>query len=331
MTQPRKIRWLIAHEPQELFVRTARAFSEELAKQCGDELEIEILTYNDYAKNYGEIEGLRSMQKYRADSEEEYEKGVDAFWNALYNSTIEMSQIQVYRVGCLDPDFLALDLPFLFEDHDHVQRVVEGPIGQSLCENLGKKTGVTGLAFTYSGGYRVVGSHKPIATLDELAKMKIAVTGSKLSLGSTIESMGGECVGVHGGLWHKHDPMVEEDCDAIETTYLRFDDVNGKHILKTNHSMFMTTIVVSNQFWNTLTESQQEAFRKAGLAASRKERNWSVEDAITFEEQAQERGVTIVNLSAEDQSLLKKKSQINYVNSKYLFSDGLVKAIREQK
>ena len=30
MTAPRKIRWLIAHQPQELFVRTARAFSEEL-------------------------------------------------------------------------------------------------------------------------------------------------------------------------------------------------------------------------------------------------------------------------------------------------------------
>lgn len=30
MKQPRKIRWLIAHQPQELFFRTARAFSEAL-------------------------------------------------------------------------------------------------------------------------------------------------------------------------------------------------------------------------------------------------------------------------------------------------------------
>jgi hypothetical protein len=50
MTQtPRKIRWLIAHQPQELFVRTARAFSEELNKHCAGELEVEILTCHSWS------------------------------------------------------------------------------------------------------------------------------------------------------------------------------------------------------------------------------------------------------------------------------------------
>jgi hypothetical protein len=330
MTQPRKIRWLIAHEPQELFVRTARAFSEELYKLCGDELEIEILTYADYVKNYGEIPGVEKMQ-HRSQSAEEFETGVNAFWDALFDSNVEMSQIQVYRVGLLDPDFLALDLPFLFDDHDHVQRVVEGPIGQELCKNLGEKTGVTGLAFTYSGGYRVVGSHKPITTLDDLTKMKVAIQGNPLSLATTLESLGGEYLISPAVLWHKNDPMLEEGCDAVETTYLRFDEINGKHILKTNHSMFMTTIVVSNKFWSSLTDIQQDAFKKAGLYASRKERQWSIQDANTFEDTAAKRGVTIVDMSSEDSDVLKKKAQLSYVNSKYYFSDGLVKAIRKEK
>lgn len=330
MKQPRKIRWLIAHQPQELFVRTAKAFSEELKKYCGDELEIEILTYPDYIAKYKEIPGLEKMVQRPDDIKTFNETGMNAFWNALYDSDVEMSQIQVVRVGDLSEDFLALDLPFLFEDHDHVQRVVEGPIGQKLCADLGKKSGVTGLAFTYSGGYRVVGSHKPIATLDELTKMKIAVQ-QHLSLGTTIEAMGGEYLLSYPNLWHKHDPMIEDGCDAVETTYLRFDEVNGKYILKTNHSMFMTTIVVSNKFWDSLTESQQDAFRKAGLAASRQERKWSIEDAKKFEESAAERGVSIVDMSDEDRALLKKKAQITYAKSKYYFSDGLVKGIREQK
>jgi len=330
MTNPRKVRWLIAHQPQELFVRTAKAFAAELKKQGDTELEIEILTYPDYVEKYHEIPGLEELVQRPEDLDTFEETGINSFWNALFNSEVEMSQIQVVRVGQLNNDFFALDLPFLFEDHDHVQRVVEGPTGQKLCKELGEKSGVTGLAFTYSGGYRVVGSHKPIASLDELSKMTIAVQ-QPLSLGTTIESMGGGYVASAPNLWHKYDPMLESECDAVETTYLRFNEVNGKHILKTNHSMFMTTIVVSNKFWNSLTETQQAAFRKAATAASRQEREWSIEDAAKFESQAVEKGITIIDMSDEETKLLKKKSQLTYAKSKFYFSDNLVKEIREQK
>jgi TRAP-type C4-dicarboxylate transport system substrate-binding protein len=145
MKQPRKIRWLIAHQPQELFVRTARAFSEELNKRCGDDLEIEILTYPEYQAKYHDIKGLEHMVQRPESLEDHEEKGMKAFWNALFDSQVEMSQIQIVRVGQLCNDFLALDLPFLFDDHDHVSRVLEGPIGRDLCDRLGKTSGVTGL------------------------------------------------------------------------------------------------------------------------------------------------------------------------------------------
>jgi TRAP-type transport system periplasmic protein len=328
MKQPRKIRWLIAHQPQELFVRTARAFSEELNKRCGDELEIEILTYPEYQAKYHDIVGLEHMVQRPESLEDHEEKGMKAFWNALFESEVEMSQIQIVRVGMLYKDFQALDLPFLFDDHDHVQRVVEGPIGQELCANLGKHSGVTGLGFTYSGGYRVVGSHEPITKLEDLRDKTIAVQ-QPLSLGVTLESMGGKYEWSAPNLWHKYDPMGPSgNCDAVETTYLRFNEINGKHILKTDHSMFMTSIVVSNKFWDSLTAEQQEIFRECAVHASRKERQWSIEDAEKFEREAEARGITITPMSDADRTELKKKSQLAYVKSKHYFSKDLVKNIR---
>jgi TRAP-type C4-dicarboxylate transport system substrate-binding protein len=330
MNQPRKIRWLIAHQPQELFVRTATAFAEELNKYCAGDLEIEILTYSDYVEKYNEIAGLENM-KHRGDDEETFEAGMTAFWNALFESQIEMSQMQVGRIAGLYYDFNALDLPFLFEDHDHVQRVVEGPVGQKLCAELGRKSGITGLAFTYSGGYRVIGSHDPICTLAELKNKCIAVQ-QPLSLGTTIEDMGGKYIVSGPGLWHKDDPIKSGKADVVETTYLRFNEINGKHVLKSNHSMFMTTIVVSNKFWATLTESQQDAFRKAGLAASRKERQWSIEDAAKFEADAVKNGVTIRDMSLADTEELKHKSQLTYVKSQKYFEDKeIVRQIVKQR
>jgi len=329
MKQTRKIKWLIAHHPQELFFRTARAFKEELAKYCGDELDIDILTYDDYKQKYQEISGLEEL-KFTINEAEDRRKGLDAYWNAMFDGQIEMSQMQVNNIGELSSDFWALDLPFMFEDHDHVQRVVEGPVGQKLCRELGEKSGVTGLAFTYSGGFRVIGSPEPICTLEDLLQKTVAV-GNQWSLGETLKDMGGKYMPTPIGLWWKQDPMIEGKAQAVETTYLRFDDLSGKHILKSNHSMFMTTIVVSNKFWTTLTADQQDGFRKAALAASRKEREWSVEDSVTYEATAQERGITITDMSEEDRAELKKHSQKAYFRFKYAFSDGLIKEIRAQK
>jgi TRAP-type C4-dicarboxylate transport system substrate-binding protein len=204
--------------------------------------------------------------------------------------------------------------------------VLEGPVGQELCATLGKKSGVTGLAFTYSGGYRVIGSNDPIAGIDELQGLRIVVQ-HPMTLGTTIESMGGQAIAVPPNLWRKYDLLSKGQADAVETTYLRFD---GKHVLKTNHSMFMTTIVVSNKFWDTLTESQQQAFQQAALVASRKEREWSIQDGETFEADAVKNGITITEISKEDQQALKKKSQLTYVKCKHYFSDKLVTRIRKR-
>jgi TRAP-type C4-dicarboxylate transport system substrate-binding protein len=323
MSKPRKIRWLIAHQPQDLFVRTARAFSEELNKTCAGELEVEILTYPEYREKYRAIPNLESLDR----DDVEIEDALASFWQALFDSDIEMSQIQVGTVGELYSDFHALDMPFIFDDHDHVSETLEGPVGQELCYNLGKRSGVTGLAFTYSGGYRVIGSNEPILTLDELKNKRILVQ-HPLTLGTTIESMGGKAIAVEPNLWKKYDLIGKGQADAVETTYLRFD---GKYVLKTNHSMFMTTIVISNKFWDSLTEQQQQAFRQAALAASRKEREWSVQDAETFEHNAQANGVTITEISEEDTSALKSKSQMTYVKTKYFFTPDLIKRIRQTR
>ena len=332
MKQTRKIRWLIAHHPQELFFRTARAFSEALKKYSDGEFEIDALTYDEYAEKYHAIPGLEEM-KHSPESDVVFnEVGMKAFWGALFDSEVEMSQIQVNRVADHYYDFNALDLPFLFEDHDHVKRVVEGPVGQKLCSELGRKSGITGVAFTYSGGYRVVGSHKPIATLDELSKMKIAVQ-QPLSLGTTLEDLGGGGSWIQSAPteWHHTDPL-KNGCDAVETTYLRFKEVNGNYVFKTNHSMFLTTILVSNKFWDSLTLANQEAFRQAALDASRQERQWSLDDAEKFEAEAKENGIVITDMSEDDTAALKRKSQLSWVKcQKYWEDKDIVKEIVKQR
>ena len=50
-------------------------------------------------------------------------------------------------------------ISFLFENHEHVNRVVEGPVGKELLAYVETKDPrVTGLSYTYSGGFMVIPS-----------------------------------------------------------------------------------------------------------------------------------------------------------------------------
>ncbi|WP_448886840.1 hypothetical protein, partial [Enterobacter hormaechei] len=86
--------------------------------------------------------------------------------------------------------------------------------------------------------------------------------------------------------------------------------------------------MVSNKLWDSLSEAHQQAFKQAALVASRKEREWSVQDAETFERNAVLNGVTITNISEQDTEELKHKSQVTYVKTKYFFTPDLIKRIR---
>jgi TRAP-type transport system periplasmic protein len=65
---------------------------------------------------------------------------------------------------------LALDLPFVFADHDHATRVFEGEVGEELLNKITETSNVRGMAFTYSGGFRNIVSNKAAKSLKDLSK-----------------------------------------------------------------------------------------------------------------------------------------------------------------
>jgi len=340
MTERRKIRWLIAHYPVYLFVRTAEVFKTELEKLCPGEFDLEIHTFKSYVAQYNKLNQLTLLAPPVATLEEpskgiaeeearevDHIKGVVPKWKAVFDGLkdgdFELSQTQVNIVGTyLRYDYSALDLPFLFNDHDHVTRVLDGEIGDGMGEKLAKDTDVRGLAFTYSGGYRVIGANHEITNLSDLAKTTFLTTTTpshvmfdELGTGAIDK---GEASPVDYG-------DIQQDGGAIETTYLRF---TGNHVLKTDHSMFLTTILTGNKFWDSLTPKQQEAFKIAAKNVAKIERIWSIDDAAKYEQDAESKGIKIVTISDEDKAKLRKAAKQSYTHiHKMKIDPKLVNAI----
>lgn len=318
--KPKKIKWIIAHLPEYLFIRTANEFKKQLDTKLPGQFEVEILRANEYVDKYKKHESLRSLMDLTADSQPAYKE----FFNAIESADIEMGQFQVDQIAThYNDQFNVFNMPFMFDSHAHVDRVVEGPIGTELNNSLESK-GLKGLAYTYSGGYRVFGSHKPI---DKLTDIKVVAT-SRTVLGETLKTALGAKITEQASYLSTKENLPNDETPVVEATYLRFND-KVKNIYKTNHSMFITDIVVSKKFWDTLTVEQQQAISEAAQDAGRTERKWSVEDAEQFEINAEKNGKKIKTITEKETELFRRNAQKMYVKYHWMFKDNLVTRIKK--
>jgi TRAP-type C4-dicarboxylate transport system substrate-binding protein len=79
-------------------------------------------------------------------------------------------------------------LPFLWQDYEHVHRVLDGRVGRVLEEDL-DKAGFKVLAWMDSWGYRNLVARKPVAAPSDLKGLKIRTIPTPLYI-ATLNTMG---------------------------------------------------------------------------------------------------------------------------------------------
>lgn len=302
-----KIKWLVAHEPEFLFVRTAEAFKRALERDGEYKVELTIITKKDFVEQYGnQLGNVMSM---------------------IESNEIQMTQTQVSVYGNLyHTDFNVLDMPFLFDNHAHAERVLNGEIGKKLCDELAEYSALTGLAFTYSGGWRIIGSNEPLTGIKDLEKCKIRVNKNPINF-HTMRAVGANPIKLIGSIQgYGYDRVESGELDAVESTYLRFE---GKSILKTEHSMFLTNVSINTEFLKSFDEETQNAIREATKEAAAIERIESIEDAAKFEAECINDGVTIYDMPEEDRVEFKNRCEAVYARWSTFFGEDLIKAIKE--
>ena len=318
MSQTRTIRWVLYHEPVDLFLRTAEAFSKEIARLTDGKINVEIYTISEFANKYKkgvEVEPMAWMQ----------------------SGDCEMSQIQINDIGSWhSPDFFALELPFLFRDHDHATRALEGPIGMSMLKGLQKNSPAHGLAFTYSGGYRCMAVDREIKTAEDLKGLTVITNKNPISI-ETAEAFGCIAVPVHIKDRHNENKLLDTNLNgnnAIETTLPRYEKEAKTpvhtYVSNTKHSMYLTSILIAKDFWNSLSTEEQGYIETAALASSRLERAWSVADAekiATSQEEQDKLGISYSEFSETERDKLKETVEPIYTKYRQFFTPDLVDGI----
>jgi TRAP-type C4-dicarboxylate transport system substrate-binding protein len=316
MKKSHQIKWILFHAPVEIFVRTAEAFAQEIGQLTDGRITIEVYKEEEYAKKFNE----------------------DVFVDPvvlLKSNAVQMSQIQTNWLGHINvTDFYALDMPFLFKSHDHCSRVLEGPIGESMLASIPEITqAMRGLAFTYSGGYRCIASREPITSVDGFHGISFAVRTNPV-LRDMAKAFGSDPA-VLDDLAIEGRKDMSRNHDVVQTTLPRYeaqiDSSVHPYVINTRHNMFLTTILVNEQFWQELDIEDQILMKKAAISASRQERQWSIDDAKKIETQAEEQkrlGIKeVLEFPETEREKLREMSKALYKKYDDVFSPGFLNSI----
>ena len=307
------VKWVLAHEPIELFIRAAKVFANEVNSRAPDALEIEVMTMSEYAEKYNN--GV-AVNKH-------------SLVDLLDSGAIEMSQTYTITLGKINKDFFALDLPFLFKDHDHASRVFEGTVGAELLDSLQATKKVKGLAFTYSGGFRIIPGNETVSRIEGLRDVKLRTSHSPVAI-ETFRTLGADVVPME--LEELSENLGSANVAVGESTYPRVyalgHDKVSRVINHTEHSLFLTSILIGTDFWNALSPELQTVVSESAKVAARYERAISIDDIASVQARAEADGIEVVKMSQEEKARFAEATKVVYNKFADYFTPGLVEKIQ---
>ncbi len=199
-------------------------------------------------------------------------KGEREMLESLQQGTIDIYVGSTGPVGNFSPSMNILDIPFMFRDGAHVDKVLDGPIGQALLADLGKSN-LVGLAFWENGFRNLTNSRQATKTPQDAKGLKIRVMENKVHLlafktaGLNPTPMAwGE---VYAALQQKVIDGQENPIAVIHSSKLY--EVQ-KYLALTGHVYSPAPIIVSKKTWDKMPAADQELFRKTALEVAQYQR-----------------------------------------------------------
>jgi len=207
---------------------------------------------------------------------------------------IDLNRTNVALIGNMVPAMNVLAMPFLFRSIEHLQKVLDGPIGSEILDSF-EPYGFVGLAFYDSGARSIYNSVRPVRSIADLKGLRLRVQQSK-QMSDMIKSLGADPVELPYG--QVLTGLATRLIDGAENNWPSFVTTDhykyaGYYSL-TDHTMSPEVLVMSKKAWASLSAEDQQIFRESALRSSRfmREKWRDLEDRSR--KQAEAAGVKIV-------------------------------------
>lgn len=224
-----------------VYTMGAQRFADFVKERSGGRLKVTIFPSGQLAK--GEREALEGLQQ----------------------GTIDMYVGSTGPVGNFAPAFQMLDVPFMFRDFAHVDKVLDGPTGKSILGELDRAQ-IKGLAFWENGFRNLTNSKHAVRQPNDVKDIKLRTMENKVhieawkSLGAAPTPMAwGE---VYGAL-QSH--VIDGQENPIAVIYSAQLAPVQKYMTLTRHVYSPAIIAISLARWNDLPKADQDLMQKTAV------------------------------------------------------------------
>ncbi len=186
---------------------------------------------------------------------------------------IDMNRINMAPFNNLIPATNVPSLPFIFRSVDHMRKVMDGPIGDSILKEF-EKHDLVGLAFYDSGARSFYNSKRPITKPDDMKGLKIRVQQSDMFI-SLVSALGANATPMNFG--EVYSGLQTGLIDGAENNWPSYESTKHFEVSKfysmTEHSLSPEVLVMSKKSFDKLSKEDQalvKAAAKESVAEMRK-------------------------------------------------------------
>jgi tripartite ATP-independent transporter DctP family solute receptor len=207
---------------------------------------------------------------------------------------IDLNRTNVALIGTFVPAMNVLAMPFLFRSIEHMQKVLDGPIGTAILDSF-EPFGFVGLTFYDSGARSIYNSVRPVRSVADMKGLRLRVQQSEL-MSDMIKALGADPIElpygqVRTGLATKLVDGAENNWPSFVTTdHYKYA---GYYTL-TEHTMSPEVLVMSQKAWESLSGEDRKIFREAAIQSSHFMREKWKDLEERSRRQAESAGVAII-------------------------------------
>jgi tripartite ATP-independent transporter DctP family solute receptor len=243
--------------------------------------------------------------------------------------TVDFTQQPTSVAAIYAPQMVAIDLPYLFASEDVALKALNGPVGTDLLKTLERK-GIRGMGFWPTGFSEIFTSTKPIRSPDDLKGMKMRVLPSPLLI-ATFKAWGASPTTIdYKEVYTALQQKVVDGWDSplIAVPQLKIWEVQ-KYVTLTQYRLFSYVTMVSKQTFDSLPAPLQQVVLQADRDAQTEYlKLFHAQDADAAK-MAQEKGMTVITLTAEQKEAFKKASEPVYEQFADQIGRELLKRVRD--
>ena len=181
----------------------------------------------------------------------------------LQIGSLDMAKVSGAVMENFAPKLKIFGLPFLFENKEHLFKVLDGPIGKELLSE-GEDFWLKGIGYYDSGSRSFYTREQPLESPKDLEGLKIRVQESASAF-EMVKQLGGSPTPISWG--ELYTAIQQGVIDGAENNppsfYLSRHYEVCKYYIVDEHTMIPDILLVSTHLWNRMSSQEQHWLQKA--------------------------------------------------------------------